>query len=338
MSPRVAIVALLPSVLLGILCAHLYTEVQRERERARTESELRSELQDRLAKLDGTRAQPVREPGQARDHADEPGARRPPSRAMSAAVAPPPARVEALTQAQNMAGQPSAAQLEWMRSPIARDLMQSHQREWLRRSNEELFALLGLSPEQADSLVALMADGQSPALEFGVPGAPPDPVALEEMQNRLREHQRKTELAIRELLGEEKYRAYAEYQASAMERMQLAELRRLFEATPTPLRAEQSKQLLAALLEERSTVQLPSWISDRVVPTPEDMQRYHQMYEEQQLRVRERIAALLTPEQLERYRAYQQMQDAMNQDAGIAGGVAVEGGVMFSSSAVSSPE
>ena len=177
-----------------------------------------------------------------------------------------------------------------------------------------------------------------PALEFGLPGSPPDPAALEEMQNKFREQQRKTDLAIRELLGEDKYRVYADYQASAMERMQLAELRRLFEATPTPLRAEQSKQLLAALSEERSTVQQPPWISDRVVPTPEDLQRYQQTYEEHQLRVRERIGALLTPEQLERYRAYQQMQDAMRQDAGMAGGVAVQGGVMFSSSAVQSPE
>ena len=52
MSPRTIIVALLPSALLGILCAHLYAEVQRERERVRTESALRSELEGRLAALD----------------------------------------------------------------------------------------------------------------------------------------------------------------------------------------------------------------------------------------------------------------------------------------------
>jgi hypothetical protein len=336
MSPRIVILALLPSALLGILCAHLYAEVQRERQRARTESALRSELQGRLARVDGTRAQLERQLGQVRDQGNVPGAQRSPPRAASALGNPPPTRVEPATASDVVDPRVSAAQVEWMRSPIARDLMRSHQREWMRRSNGELFELLDLSPEQADSLVALMADAQIPPFEYGSPGGP-DAAALEEMQNKMREQQRKTEQAIRELLGEERYRAYTDYQASAVERMQVAELRRLFEATPTPLGTEQSRQILAAFIEERTTV--PQDWYERVHPTPEELQRYQHAFEEQQLRVRERIAALLTPEQLERYRTYQQMQDAMRQDAGLEGGVVgVRGGVMFSSSAVSSPE
>ncbi|HSC05849.1 MAG TPA: hypothetical protein VLD59_03390 [Steroidobacteraceae bacterium] len=338
MSPRIVIIALLPSALLGILCAHLYAEVQRERERVRTESALRSGLQARLATLDGTRAQlERRQLGQVHDRANEQDPQRSPPGAASATIYLPPTHVEPATASDVVDPRPSAAQLEWMRSPIARDLTRAHQREWLRRSNEELFDLLDLSPEQADSLIALMADGQIPPFEFGSSGVL-DPAAIEEMQNKMREQQRDTNRAIRELLGEEKYRAYTDYQGSAMERMQVAELSRLFEATPTPLGAEQAKQILAAFIEERTTVP-QEWMGERVRPTPEDLQRYQQAFEERELRVRERIAALLTPEQLERYTSYQQMQDAMRQDAGLAGGVVgVRGGVMFSSSAVSSPE
>jgi hypothetical protein len=103
------------------------------------------------------------------------------------------------------------------------------------------------------------------------------------------------------------------------------------------VRTEQSKQILAAFIEERTTVP-QEWMGERVRPTDEDLQRYQRAFEEHQLRVREWIAALLTPEQLERYTSYQQMQDAMRQDAGREGVVGVQGGVMFSSSAVSGPE
>lgn len=335
MSPRTIIVALLPSALLGILCAHLYAEVQRERERVRTESALRSELEGRLAALDARAQLERRQLGPGHDRANEQDPQRSPQGAASATINPPPTVIEPATASNVVDPRPSAAQLEWMQSPIARDLMRSHQREWLRRSNEELFDLLDLSPEQADSLIALMADGQMPPFEFTSPGAP-DPAAIEEMQNKMREQQRNTDRSIRELLGEEKYRAYTDYQASAMERMQVGELRRLFEATPTPLGAEQSRQILAAFIEERTTVPR-EWMGVR--PTSEELQRYQQAFEEHQLRVRERIATLLTPEQLERYRSYQQMQDAMRQDAAREGGVVgIRGGVMFSSSAVSSPE
>jgi hypothetical protein len=53
--------------------------------------------------------------------------------------------------------------------------------------------------------------------------------------------------------------------------------------------------------------------------------------------VQERIVSLLSPEQLERYNAYRRMQDAMRGDA-ISGGVAIQGGIAFSSSAVAVPE
>jgi hypothetical protein len=207
-----------------------------------------------------------------------------------------------------------------MRSPIARDLQRSHQRDWIRRSSDDLFALLDLSPEQTEVLIALMADAQSPPFELGAAGAI-DPEAL---HKKLREHQRESEAAIRELLGDEKFRTYQEYQGSAMERMQVAELKRLFEATPTPLRAEQSDQLLAVFREERERAPTPTPWSDRSGPAPA---------EEQQLRIRERVGALLTPEQLDRFMAYQQMQDAMRQEAMVPYAGA-GGGIVLSTSGV----
>jgi hypothetical protein len=329
MRPRTVIVALLPSFLLGIACAYLYGEVQRESARARAESELRSQLQGRVDQLDATRAQLERELTSLRLRSSDSG---------GVIAAPPvanadkkaPIAVGTLSAVEAPFAQPSESQLEWMRSPIARDLQRSHQRDWIRRSSDDLFALLDLSPEQTEVLIALMADAQSPPFELGAAGAI-DPEAL---HKKLREHQRESEAAIRELLGDEKFRTYQEYQGSAMERMQVAELKRLFEATPTPLRAEQSDQLLAVFREERERAPTPTPWSDRSGPaTAEEIQRYQQWAEEQQLRIRERVGALLTPEQLDRFMAYQQMQDAMRQEAMVPYAGA-GGGIVLSTSGV----
>jgi hypothetical protein len=330
MSARHLILALLPAVLLGIVCSHLYGELQRERERARTESALRSDLQTRVVQLDGRRAQLERELTRLRVGLQQPVALEAP-RSVSPPPASAPAAGAAASSVETPFVQPGAAQLEWMRSPIARDLMRAHQRDWIRRSSGELFGLLDLSDEQAAQLVVLMAEAQTPPVELG-PGTT-DPGAF---QNRMREQQRAGEAAIKELLGEEKYRTFREYQGSATERMQLAELQRLFEATPAPLDADQSAQLLAILAEERTRG--PYAMRDTRILTDEDAQRLQQSYQEHELRVRERVAAVLTPEQLERFLAYQRMQDAMRQDTMGPNGVVAQGGVMFSAFGVQSSE
>ena len=334
MSRQTVIIALLPTLLLGFVCAYLYSELQRERELARTQNELRSDLQERIAVLDATRSQLEHELVRLRAASNGPA----PNGVPRLGNAPDaiPAETTSMTMPE-VVGQPmglSAAQREWMTSPIARDLMRSHQRDWIRRSNEDLFALLELSPEEAEALIALMADAQTPGIELGTT-RPIDPATLENMRNKMDEQRRKTDEAIREMLGEEKYRKYQDYRNSETERIQIAELQRLFEATPTPLRAEQSAQLLAALIEERGTA--APWTRGPTMPTAEEVQRYQQWAQDYQLRVEERIASLLSPEQLERYNAFRRMQAAMRSD-GIAGGVAIQGGVAFSSSAVAIPE
>jgi hypothetical protein len=334
MSHRTVIIALLPTLLLGFVCAYLYSELQGERERARTESALRSDLQGRVANLDATRAQLERKLASLRMPSDETGLTEAPRVPRSPDATAPPARVVEMSDANGMAVGPSTAQLEWMKSPIARDLMRSHQREWIRRSSDDLFTLLDLSPGQTEALIALMADAQSPGFELGASGRI-DPVTFENVRNKVEDQRRQTDQAIRELLGEEKYRTYQDYRNTEMERTQVSELRRLFETTATPLRGEQSAQLLAALIEERTTA--PPWTRDQAAPTEDETQRYQQWSEEYQLRVQERIASLLSPEQLERYNAFRRMQEAMRTDA-ISGGVAIQGGIAFSSSAVAVPE
>jgi hypothetical protein len=246
-----------------------------------------------------------------------------------------PARSVEISEANGGSLRMNAAQLEWMQSPIARDLMSSHQRDWVRRSSEDLFTLLELSPEQTEALIALMVDPQTAPFDGFTPGTSIDPATLESVRNKVQEQRRKADESIKELLGEEKYRTYQDYRNTEMERAQLAELRRLFETTPTPLRAEQSAELLAALIEERTTV--PHWTRKPYTPTEEELQDYQQWAEDYQLRVQERIASLLSHEQLERYNAFQRMQAAMRHEQ-VSEGVVIQDGIAFSTSAVAIPE
>src|SRR5262245_42274309 len=199
MQSRTVSLALLPSVLLGIASAYLYSDLQRERTRARTESELRSELQGRVTQLDSKRAQLEQELAGLRVHSND-SVRLDAPPPVASADKQAPAAAGALSTVEAPFAQPSTAQLEWMRSPIARDLQRSHQRDWIRRSSDDLFALLDLSPEQTEALIALMADAQSPPFEFGQFG-PQGAIDPEALHKKLREHQRQSEAAIRELLG-----------------------------------------------------------------------------------------------------------------------------------------
>jgi len=105
-----------------------------------------------------------------------------------------------------------------------------------------------------------------------------------------------------------------------VERVQVDDIRRLFETTPAPLAADQATQLLAALVEEREHAPPPKL--DPNAPPTDFMDRYKQWTADQTARVRERVASVLTPEQFQRFGEYQDLQDAMRSDGTSQGGIA----------------
>jgi len=212
--------------------------------------------------------------------------------------------------------QSSAAATEWIRNPIARDMMRSHQREWLQKSSAELLETLDLSPKQAERYIELLADGQSASFDLAQQNGG-DPAAIERAIN---DRQRDTDAALKALLGEEKFRTHEQYQRSAGERVQVDDIRRLFETTPAPLAADQTAQILTALVEERERVPPPTF--DPNTRPADFMDSYEQWADDHTARVRERVASVLTPEQFERFSEYQDMQHAMRRDDMSQGGVA----------------
>src|SRR5882672_2182611 len=274
MKARALILPLIPTVGLGIACAYLYDQVRDGRERPRVETEVRRAQDARIEMLESTRARLEQEIERLHASLDES------SRGKPSLV--PPAVAAAVGVNAGPLPQPSAAALEWMRNPIARDMMRSQQREWVQKSNAELLERLDLSREQAKRFIELLVDGQNASLELAQQNSG-DPAATERVIN---DRQRETDAALRTLLGEEKFRTHKEYQRSAAERVQVDDIRRLFETTPAPLAADQATQLLAALVEEREHAPPPKL--DPNAPPTDFMDRYKQWTADHTARVRER--------------------------------------------------
>src|SRR5688572_23845599 len=147
------------------LATALVDQVRDGRDRARVETELRREQDARIKGLESTRARLEQEMERLRASLDESSRGRPslaPGRTPQQAAASnePEAMAAAVGVNAGPMPQPSAADPEWMRNPIAGDMMRSHQREWLQKSSAELLETLDLSPEQAERYIELLVDGQ----------------------------------------------------------------------------------------------------------------------------------------------------------------------------------
>jgi hypothetical protein len=303
-----------------LLATMLVDQIRDGRDRARVETELRREQEARIKELESTRARLEQEMDRLHASLDESSRDKPslvPGRtAQQAAASNEPAAVAAAVGVNaGPVPQSSAADPEWMSNPIAHDMMRSHQREWLQKSSAELLETLDLSPEQAERYIELLVDGQG-----AVDGQSASFDHVQQDSGLINDRQRETDAALMALLGEEKFRTHEEYQRSAEERVQVDDIRRLFDTTPAPLAADQAAQLLAALVEERERAPPPKL--DANAQSTDFMETYNQWADDHTARVRERAASVLTPEQFERFSEYQDLQDAMRRDDMSRGGMA----------------
>src|SRR2546423_6717645 len=132
MKARTLILPLIPTVGLAIACAYLYEQVRDGRDRARVETELRRAQDARIKRLESTRARLEHEMERLYASLAESSGGKPslvPSKTVQQAAASnvPPAVVAAVGVNAGPLAPPSAAALEWMRNPIARDVMRSQQ-------------------------------------------------------------------------------------------------------------------------------------------------------------------------------------------------------------------
>lgn len=107
-----------------------------------------------------------------------------------------------------------------------------------------LKAELGLSQDEADRFIDLLAEQRLRESEAGNADAGGETTA------RIKERHEQAEKERRELLGEERYRAWTEYVNSASARALVSALRTHLATSSSPLRDDQAKPLVKALAAE----------------------------------------------------------------------------------------
>lgn len=309
---KASLVAAATAIVLGAVTLHLVRELRSERARA-------DQLQSRVEQLERTASEVIaasQPSGAPKQIAPNP---------FTAASSPPPVAKVAAKPAELKKQPPIERaseelerhtwqrglerQRELLRNPEYRAAMQLQHKVMLGHNYPGLAAELGLSSEEADRFLDLLADHQLRSMERSVfmEMSSGDRGDMEQMERNYREWQQIAQREIADFLGPEKTQAWHEYQSSLGVRHQVAQLRSTFAARGAPLQEHQVKPLQRALAEtEQHASQMMSQLlgsTSASTGTSAELQ----LLEEEQLqrmrehnqRVRESIAGLLTSEQLQ---------------------------------------
>jgi hypothetical protein len=205
-----------------------------------------------------------------------------------------------------------------LKDPEYRELMRSQQKIGMKRMYGDMEVMLGLTKEEADRVVDVLAEQQLRAMEqrpvmMPMEGSQPDQAAIREQQRVFEENRRKNEAELAAVLGP-KYSEWQEYQQSMWSRSQVMRLRETLSGTDEPLRQDQIKPLVQAMAREQQQMQTntaraqyPNGFS-----TPDAQMRMQEEWLERTAqsheRIRNSVSSLLTPAQL------QQLQDQQDQE------------------------
>jgi hypothetical protein len=205
-----------------------------------------------------------------------------------------------------------------MKDPNMREMMRAQQKVALKKMYGSLIADLKLPPEQQQKLTDLLLDQQMQNIERSQDMFKEDGADFSKIAETAKEREKENEAAIQELLGTEKFEEFQDYKKTLGERMQLGEFKEQLQETGHPLRDEQSTQMMVVMKEERERYP-PAFDANaagggkNLSGLFEDgaMERQMEWQEELNRRVQERVASILTPEQLKAYIAMQEQQLSM---------------------------
>jgi outer membrane murein-binding lipoprotein Lpp len=284
----------------GASTIYLALQLREERTQADQVAEQVSGLNARIAELEKTRAERrFAGPNPVDVMPMGPGAV--PPRAMTRV--PPPASADKPDDGAN------TGETVVMHSPPRSEAWAKMMRSQIRASNRHLYAdvgtELGLTKDEANKLIDLISDQQTQ--DFGGAGEMMDPA---QRGARFEELRHENKAAIIDLIGAAGADALEEYQQSLPSRQELAMLSGQFEGTDSALTADQSKRLLAVLVEERKRVPMPTTFGGSTTQE-EAMKSFGDWQADYNERVATQARGILTSPQLKAFDDYQQWQKEM---------------------------
>jgi hypothetical protein len=284
----------------GASTIYLGLQLREERTQADRVAEQMRGLNARIVDLEKARAERLFAGSNPELIPMGPGA--PPPRATTSV--PPPASPDKPDEGAN------AAETLVMNSPPRSEAWAKMMRSQVRANNRHLYAdvgtELGLTKDEANKLIELLSDQQTQ--EFADAGEMMDPVKRGARFEQLR---RDNKAAIVDLIGSANAQALEEYQQSLPSRQELTVIASQFEGTDFALTADQSKRMLAVLVEERKRNSMPSTSPGT---TQEDaMKAYADWQADYNDRVAAQARGILTSAQLKSYEDYVQWQKEMQE-------------------------
>ena len=197
-----------------------------------------------------------------------------------------------------------------MEKPEMQDAMRGQQKLMLSTLYGSLFKKLGLPPEQLDELRELLVDKQMAGMHMMGPGDQQTKAAA------FQDAQKETEQAVQELLNEEQYEIYEDYQATVGERMALSLFNQQLNEKAMPLDEAQEEELITLMVEERGRLSIPppqeqqaTWAEG--MSSTDVLDRALQQQEELNKRVYERSREILSEPQQAVFRTFQESQIQM---------------------------
>jgi hypothetical protein len=199
--------------------------------------------------------------------------------------------------------------MEQQLSPAAQRYMRQQMKAGLRRQYEDLGPALGMSPEQSSKLIDLLSEQQSRSM------AEPRKlnVDMKEAMQAARETQKRNYAEIAALIGQDKVPLWEDYQKSLPERSQVNMIREQMENMGVPITDDQRARLLEVVMEERQSNPRP--MPSEGLPPEEMFAQSMKWQEEADKALLERAKTVLTPEQYQHYRDYQQWQSEMRNNS-----------------------
>jgi hypothetical protein len=208
-----------------------------------------------------------------------------------------------------------------MKDPEMRKMVRGQQRAAVDMMYAGLFKQMNLAPEEKTELTELLLDAQMRQVENAqglLGGAGTEGVDPAQQRDLFEQQRRESDARIKELLGEERFAEYTDYRKNIGERMQLDRLQTQLASSNLPLKEDQTAQLWQFMQEEKKRV--PPIVPSDAEMSPADLknlmssdnlEKQTQWLDDYNKRVLDRAAAVLTPEQLQKYRELQEEQTAM---------------------------
>jgi hypothetical protein len=218
---------------------------------------------------------------------------------------------------------PAKSYMGMFRDPKMREMIKSQQKMVMGPMVDKIYAglfdKLKLSADQTAGLKDLVVKKMLAQADLGMSlMAESDPDKRKELQQQIKEKDDASNGQIKDLLGDENYPTFQTYEKSMSDRMSVDMFRDQLASTSMPLDPALEDQLVQAMYEERTHFKWTTDFSDRKntdrladLGDPQKVDQYIQEKAQFDQQLLDKVATLLTPEQLEKFKDFQKTQTQM---------------------------